>query len=154
MSIVSSKYKILSVLLLSLIFMPLAAPAQPLKQRPGAPELVVLSPKPGQTFDDTPIFVRLQVKNFKLVPPIAYFGKAGAQNVGHIHIILDDHPLIATAETQIMIGKMAGEEYLSEGKHTLWIELSVDNHDGLTPPVRKKVTFYFMHPKHRRGASG
>lgn len=131
-----------------------AAAQQNTKALP-APQLTVISPKPGQTFDDTPIFVQVQVKNFKLVPPLPYFGKPGPQNIGHLHYILDDYPLTATADTQLMIGKMLGDDYLPQGKHTLWVELSVDNHDSLTPPVRKKIVFYTMHPRRRQsGPSG
>jgi len=146
-----SKLKAIWILAL-LLPTAIACPAYSAEPKPGHPQLTIISPRPGQTFDDTPIFIKVAVKNFKLVPPVPYFGKPGPQNVGHIHVIIDSYPLVATAETQLMIGKMAGDDYLPEGKHTLWVDLSVDNHDELTPPVRQKVTFYTMHP--RQPASG
>lgn len=110
------------------------------------PQLMVLSPRQGQTFDDTPIVVKLEVKNFKLEAPEPYFGKPGPQNVGHFHITLDSYPLFSANATQVMIGKMAGDNYLPQGKHTLLVELAINNHDPLTPPVQRRVTFYTTHP--------
>jgi hypothetical protein len=109
------------------------------------PKLAITRPKPGETFDDTPIVVKLAVEGFKLVPPEPYFGKAGPEDTGHVHVRLDSYPLIATSAPQLMIGKHVGERYLPKGKHVLTVELVLDNHDPLTPAVRRSVVFYTTH---------
>lgn len=109
------------------------------------PKLAITRPKPGETFDDTPIVVKFSVEGFKLVAPEPYFGKAGPHDTGHVHVRLDSYPLIATSAPQLMIGKHAGKRYLPKGKHVLTVELVLDNHDPLTPAVRRSVVFYTTH---------
>lgn len=106
------------------------------------PNLMILKPVPGETLPDTPIVIRVQVDNFQLVTPEPIFGTASPKNLGHIHYILDEYPLVATSAEQLMMGKEVEGHPLPKGKHQLYVELVHDTHDPLSPPVRRRVSFY------------
>lgn len=118
---------------------------QELQKAKRQPNLTILRPQLGEIYDDEPIFVKVKVENFQLETPAQVFGEPNPKAIGHIHITLDAFPLVATAATQHLFGKMAGDEYLAEGRHTLTIELVHDTHTPLTPPVSRTITFYTRH---------
>ena len=121
-----------------------------LQQAEKEPNLIILRPKPGETYDDEPIFVRVEVENFELLAPDQIFGHAKSAQ-GHIHITLDHYPLVATASTQHMFGKSEGGRYLPVGKHTIVTELVHDTHLPITPPVSRTVVFYTRHSTAKGG---
>ena len=110
-----------------------------------APELTIISPKDGEIFDDKPIFVKVQVDNFKLEPPKMYFGPPEPGAIGHIHFFFDDYPEVATSSTELMFGKKEGDRYLQPGLHTVAVELVHNNHETLEPRIWKRVTFTIKH---------
>ncbi len=112
---------------------------------PDRPAVRIMRPKPKQLFYDTPILIQVFVTNFKLEAPKNFFGTTDDQTIGHIHYTLDNFPLVATAETQLMLGKNAHKKPLPAGEHVLTVELVKTNHKSLSPKVITKVKFLTDH---------
>lgn len=119
--------------------------AKEVQLRTDEPQLTILRPKEGETFNDTPIFVQVRLENFELLPPEPNFGAPDPRPVGHLHVFLDDYPEVATSSTELMFGKKEAGHYLKKGVHTIAVEVVHDNHDTLEPRVWKRVNFNVTH---------
>lgn len=120
-----------------------SAGAKPVGQ--SGPTIKFLRPIKGEHFFDFPVFMQVQVSGFHLIPPdIKQSGKILADS-GHICFSLDDYPVYATEDTQIMIGKFLGPRYLPVGWHVLKAELVDVNDRPLSPPVTAVTSVYTGH---------
>jgi hypothetical protein len=104
-------------------------------------------PKQDEKVTDYPLFVQVNVDNFKLLPPVPYWTRIAPEDAakGHIHYTLDDSPIYATNETQLMLGKNGGKA-LPVGRHVLKAELVYMNHRGLNSPAVAEISFLCERP--------
>lgn len=101
---------------------------------PSAPSLAILSPQAGQTVSSTTVEVQLRVTGFNLVNKL---GQPAQEGEGHYHYWLDQKTGTGTpgyTSTFTLTN-------LTEGQHTLWVELRNNDHTPLSPPVEASVTF-------------
>jgi plastocyanin len=111
----------------------------------GVPNLVIVTPRDGDTLPVGDIMVSTQVTNFNVVDKQ---GQASASHEGHLHFYLDiDAP---TTQGQPAIpasgvwAHVASTDYtftnVSAGTHTISVELVNNDHTPLNPPVVQKIT--------------
>jgi hypothetical protein len=119
-----------------------AGPAGTRADAQGGPTIKFLRPIKGENFFDFPIFIQVQVTGFRLIPPDIRPADKTTADSGHICYSLDDYPVYATEDTQILIGKFLGPRYLPVGWHVLKAEL-VDKNDRPLSPAVLAVTSVF-----------
>lgn len=109
------------------------------------PRICFLRPIKGERFDDLPIYIQVEVADFRLVSP----DKPHVSDrpcTGYICYSLDDYPVYATCETQLMIGKLVGNSHLPAGTHVLRAELVDTNGKVLEPAVAAVTSVYTSYP--------
>lgn len=109
------------------------------------PSLSFMRPIKDERFFDYPIFVQVQVSNFNLLPPALAHGSQPV-NSGHLQYSMDDYPVCTTDDTQVMIGKKLGNNYLPAGFHLLKAQLVDVNGTSLKPPVMAITEIFTGHP--------
>lgn len=118
------------------------------------PSIEFLRPQSDETFFNLPIFIHVQVTNFNLVP-IGFHSpprtSAGGNHLlsGHIDYKLDDFPILAADEPQVMIGKNLGLGFIPVGRHLLQAQLMDENDHPLKPPVTAVTVIWSGHPAAR-----
>jgi hypothetical protein len=110
------------------------------------PGIRFLRPLKDERFFDYPIFVQVDVTGFQLVPPGEHPSGPPHAHVGHILYSFDDYPVVATDDTQFMIGKKLGDEYLPVGLHVLKAQLVDVNDHPLNPSVEVATEVFSGHP--------
>lgn len=113
---------------------------------PPRPTIRFLRPVRDERFFDVPIYLQVQVSDFHLVEPEALGSGTKAPNTGHIQYSMDDYPVCATSDTQIMLGKNLGNGYLPVGFHVLKAQLVDVNGKPLDPPMVAVTNIFSEHP--------
>lgn len=116
------------------------------KDGASSPTIRFMRPLKDERFFDYPIFVQVDVKGFQLVAPGEHRPGRPRPNVGHILYSFDDYPVVSTDDTQFMIGKKIGENYLPVGLHVLKAQLVDENDHPLTPPTFAVTEVFTGHP--------
>ena len=111
-----------------------------------SPVLHFIRPMKDERFFDFPIYVQLLVSGVHLAAPDDAHAAKPRPNVAHIQYKFDDFPVISTDDTQFMIGKWLGNEYLPVGLHVLKAELVDDSGKPLNPPVQAVTELFTGHP--------
>lgn len=111
-----------------------------------APSIQFMRPVKGERFFDFPIFIQVDVSGFHLVPSSEERSKSTTDNTGYICYSLDDYPVYATEDTQLMIGKFTGDFYVPVGTHVLKAQLVDVNGKPLNPPVLAITSISTGHP--------
>jgi len=111
-----------------------------------APALQFIRPLADERFFDYPIFVQLFVSGFHLVTPGEPHNGKSRENYGYIRYKFDDYPVVATDDTQFMIGKKLGANYLPVGLHVLKAELVDETGKPLNPPAETVTEVFTGHP--------
>lgn len=105
----------------------------------------IVSPQDGATLPPGDITVTAQVTNFKIVDKL---GQANVPGEGHLHFFLDITPPTAQGKPAIPAGgdwaAVAGTTYtfknVTEGTHTIAVELVNNDHTPLNPPVVYEIS--------------
>ncbi len=110
-------------------------PVEAERPRP-APQLDILSPSPNEVIEtDGPVALVVSVRNVELVPP----GGPKKEGEGHLKIVVDGgEPMYTTSLTNSLS--------LSEGPHTVMVELVHNDGSSYSPPVRDQVSFSVRMP--------
>lgn len=93
------------------------------------PNIAVTSPTDGSTIPSSDVDVEISVQNFVV-------GNPGAGIDGHIHYTVDGGSVVMKFDTDPI--SLTG---LSDGNHTVDLELVDNNHQPLTTPVTTSVSF-------------
>jgi hypothetical protein len=99
----------------------------------------IISPQDGATLPPGDITVTAQVTNFKIVDKL---GQANVPGEGHLHFFLDVNAPTAQGKPAVPTGgnwtPVAGTTYtfknVTEGTHTISVELVNNDHTPLNPP--------------------
>lgn len=104
------------------------------------PSIKFIHPREGEVVSDYPISIQVDVHDFKLRPPVEYWGNVMRKDefTGHVHYMLDDSPIYATSKTAVML--VSSGKPLPPGKHILRAELVNINHAPLKDRVFSEVT--------------
>ncbi len=119
---------------------------KPAVEQQPPPSIRFLRPLKDERFFDYPIFVQVDVDRFQLVAPTGQANPHPRPHTGHIAYSMDDYPVVATDDTQFMIGKKLGDVYLPVGLHVLKAQLVDENGKPLDPPVVATTELFTGHP--------
>lgn len=105
----------------------------------------ITSPQDGATLPPGDITVVAQVTNFKIVDKL---GEANVPGEGHLHFFLDVNPPTAQGKPAIPASgdwaPTAGTTYtfknVTEGTHTIAVELVNNDHTPLNPPAVYEIS--------------
>jgi plastocyanin len=115
-------------------------------QEIGPPNLVIATPRDGNTLPTGDITVTTQISNFNVVNKQ---GEANVSHEGHLHFYLDvdapttpNQPAIPPAGS--VWAQVADTTYtftnITQGTHSISVELVNNDHTPLDPPVVRKIT--------------